>query len=382
MTNHGSEKPGEFMLRALELARELQGRVSPGPSVGAVVAKEGRVIGEGSYHGRGTPHAEVAALAATTEDPRGATIYATLEPCCHRGSTGPCTGAMLAAGVQEVHFSHVDPDPRVSGQGQAQLEAAGVRIVVGEGEDEARRINEGYLMHRTQGRPFVIAKFAASLDGKIAATSGDSRWVSGPETRAWSHELRTRIDAIAVGVSTVLIDDPQLTARLDPSAGSGQAQLAEHQPLRIVIDSRGRTPKDAGVLSCGTPTMIATTDASPEAWRVAMTQAGARVEVLPVDGAGRVSLPALLKHLGESYILTMLVEGGGVLHGSFFDEGLVDKVHAVVAPLIVGGDAPSAVVGRGAERMADALRLNDVTVEHLGGDLLITGYTSARASAV
>ncbi len=373
MSDRGSE-PGEFMSRALELARELQGRVSPGPSVGAVVAKEGRVIGEGSYHGRGTPHAEVAALAATTEDARGATIYATLEPCCHRGSTGPCTEAIIAAGVQEVHFSHVDPDPRVSGQGQAQLEAAGVRIIVGQGEDEARRINEGYLMHRAQGRPFVIAKFAASLDGKIAATSGDSRWVSGPETRAWSHELRTRIDAIAVGVSTVLIDNPQLTARPN-------GEMAEHQPLRIVIDSKGRTPKDASVLGCGTPTLIATTDASPEAWRAEMTQAGARVEVLPDDGAGRVSLPALVKHLGEIDILTMLVEGGGVLHGSFFDEGLVDKVHAVVAPMIVGGDAPSAVVGRGAERMADALRLNDVTIKHLGDDLLIMGYTSARATS-
>jgi diaminohydroxyphosphoribosylaminopyrimidine deaminase/5-amino-6-(5-phosphoribosylamino)uracil reductase len=178
-----------------------------------------------------------------------------------------------------------------------------------------------------------------------------------------------------VGVSTVLIDNPQLTARPN-------GEMAEQQPLRVVLDSRGRTPKDAAVLGCGSKTLIATTEASQEVWRSEMSDAGVRVEVLPDDGAGHVDLHALLKHLGESNVLTLLVEGGGVLHGSFFDEGLVDKVYAVVAPIIVGGDAPSAVVGRGAERMADALRLNEVTVEQLGQDLLVTGYTSARASAV
>lgn len=368
-----TDAPGEYMSRALELARDMQGRVSPGASVGAVVVKDGRIIGEGNYQGQGTPHAEVAALAATTEDPRGATIYVTLEPCCHHGNTGPCTEAVLEAGVAEVHFSHVDPDPRVSGQGQMRLDEAGVRVIVGEGGAEARRINEGYMKHREIGWPLVIAKFAATLDGKIAATSGDSRWVSGPETRVWSHKLRTRIDAIAVGVNTVVVDNPQLTARPND-------ELSERQPLRIVIDSKGRTPKDAAVLSCDAKTLIATTEASPETWREDMAAAGARVEVLPDDGAGRVSLPTLVERLGGMDVLTLLVEGGGVLHGSFFDEGLVDKVHAVIAPMIVGGNAPSAVVGHGAERMADALRLSDVTVEQLGGDLLVTGYTSARAT--
>jgi len=359
--------PSEYMARALELAREMQGRVSPGASVGAVVVKDGRIIGEGSYQGRGTPHAEVAALASTTEDARGATIYVTLEPCCHHGNTGPCTEAVLEAGIAEVHFSHVDPDARVAGKGQKRLEEAGLRVFAGEGEAEARRINEGYLKHRETGRPFVIAKFAATLDGKIAATSGDSRWVSGPETRAWSHEWRTRIDAIAVGVSTVVVDNPQLTARPGD-------QLADRQPLRVVIDSKGRTPKDAGVLSCDAKTLIATTAALSDAWRTEMTEAGARVEVLPDDGSSRVSLPALLDLLGRLDVLTLLVEGGGVLHGSFFDQKLVDKVHAVIAPMIVGGDAPSAVVGRGAECMADALRLRDIEVERLGEDVLITGY--------
>ena len=374
-SERAASQPSDFMSRALDLAREVQGRTSPNPAGGAVLVKDGAIVGEGATEKPGDRHAEVVALQAAGDAAQGATLYVTLEPCCHEGRTPPCTNAIIAAGVSRVHLSHEDPDLNVSGHGCDQLESAGIALSGGDGEAEARRINEGYLMHRTQGRPFVIAKFAASLDGKIAATSGDSRWVSGPETLARSHQLRTRIDAIAVGVSTVLIDNPQLTARPND-------EMAEQQPLRIVLDSRGRTSKAAAVLACGSQTLIATTDASQDAWRTEMSDAGARVEVLPDDGAGHVDLHALLKHLGESDVLTLLVEGGGVLHGSFFDEGLVDKVYAVIAPMIVGGDAPSAVVGRGAERMADALRLHEVTVEQLGQDLLVMGYTSARAAAV
>ncbi len=362
--------PGPFMARALELAREAEGRTSPGASVGAVVVRDGRIVGEGRYEGVGSPHAEVAALRAAGEAARGATLYVTLEPCCHHGRTPPCTDAVIAAGIAEVHCSHIDPDPRVSGRGMAQLEAARIRVVADEGEAEARRINEAYLKHRTSGRPFVIAKFAASLDGKIAATSGDSRWVSGPEARAWSHDLRTRIDAIAVGVNTVLVDDPQLTAR-------PKDRLAERQPLRVVVDSQGHTPADAKVLGCGAKTLVATTEASSKNWRREMEQAGAQVIVLP-DQSGRVSLPALLDHLGRADALSLLVEGGGVLLGSFFDQRLVDKVHAVIAPMIIGGaTAPAAVAGAGAARMADALRLRDVTVERLGEDVLVTGYAQS-----
>jgi diaminohydroxyphosphoribosylaminopyrimidine deaminase/5-amino-6-(5-phosphoribosylamino)uracil reductase len=357
------------MARALELAREFEGRVSPNPSVGAVVVKNGHIVGEGNYRGAGTPHAEAAAIEPAGGDARGAAIYVTLEPHCHQGSAPPCTEAILRAGISEVHFAHIDPDARVAGRGKEELERAGVRVVVGEGELEARRINEAYCKQRATGLPFVIAKFAASLDGKIAATSGDSRWVSGPETLAWSHELRTRIDTIAVGVSTVLIDNPQLTAR--PGG-----QLAERQPLRIVLDSRGRTPRDAAVLSCDAKTLVATTKLSPEPWRAEMEAAGAHVAVLPSAGAGRVELHALLELLGQRDVLSLLVEGGGVLHGSFFDQGLVDKVHAVIAPLIIGGAyAPAAVAGKGVARMADALRLRNVTVERLGDDVLVTGYT-------
>jgi len=370
-------EPGPFMSRALELARELAGRVSPGASVGALVVKGGRIVGEGRYEGPGTPHGEAAAIAAAGEAARGATLYVTLEPCCHEGRTTACTQAILRAGIAEVRCAHIDPDARVSGRGKEELERAGVRVVVGEGEAEARRINEGFIKHRMTGRPLVIAKFAASLDGKIAATSGDSRWVSGRQTLAWSHELRTRIDAIAVGVNTVLVDDPQLTARPgDPSASSGQAGMHERQPLRIVVDSRGRTPREAKSLGCGVPALVATTEASSPQWREQIEGTGAQVEVLPADAGGRVDLPALLDLLGARGVLSLLVEGGGVLLGSFFDQRLVDKVHAVIAPMIIGGaTAPIAVAGEGASRMADALRLRDVTWERLGDDILVTGYT-------
>jgi diaminohydroxyphosphoribosylaminopyrimidine deaminase/5-amino-6-(5-phosphoribosylamino)uracil reductase len=364
------------MKRALSLARQALGTVSPNPAVGAVLVKDGRVVGEGFTQPPGGPHAEVVAIRQAGEAARGAVLYVTLEPCCHHGRTPPCTQAVLAAGVREVHLSHLDPDPHVSGRGKAELESAGVTVFVGEGEEEARRINEAYIKHRTTGLPFVIAKFAASLDGKIAATSGDSRWVSGPESRRWAHRQRTMVDAIMVGVRTVLVDNPQLTARPEPGEGARQADGEPRQPLRVVADSRGRTPAPARVLQGPARTLVATTDASSEPWRQQIHDAGAEVLVLPADPAsGRVELGELLRALGSRDILSLLVEGGGELLGSLFDLGLVDKVQAIVAPSIIGGqEAPAAVAGRGAYRMADALRLRDLTVERLGEDVLVTGY--------
>jgi diaminohydroxyphosphoribosylaminopyrimidine deaminase/5-amino-6-(5-phosphoribosylamino)uracil reductase len=357
----------EPMERALTLARRALGHTSPNPAVGAVLVKDGRVVGEGGTEPPGGAHAEVTALRQAGELARGATMYVTLEPCCHEGRTPPCTRAILEAGVAEVRFSHLDPDPHVSGTGQDELEAAGVRVVVGEGEREARRINEAYIKHRTTGLPFVIAKFASSLDGKIAAASGDSRWVSGPESRERAHQQRTLIDAILVGVATVLLDDPQLTARPGD-------RLAERQPLRVVADSRGRTPPSARVLQADPPALIATTEGSPPGWRQEIAAAGAEVAVLPADDNRRVDLSALLKLLGERDVLALLIEGGGELLGSFFDRGLVDKVQAVVAPLILGGTSFPAVAGRGVRCMPEALRLHEVQVERLGLDILVTGY--------
>ena len=298
-------------------------------------------------------------------------MYTTLEPCSHTGQTPPCADAVAAAGITSVHVGMLDPDERVRGAGVQKLRAAGIEVTVGDGETDAQRLLEAYTKHRLTGLPFVVLKFAATLDGKIAAASGDSRWVGGDEARAWAHQLRTRIDAIMCGVNNVLLDDPHLTAR--PGG-----VLAERQPLRIVADSRGRTPLDAAVLKRDAPTLIATTDASGAEWRKAVEACGADVLVLAADGSGRVDLRALLRTLGQRGVLSLLVEGGGVLHAGFLRAGLADKVHAVIAPKIVGGERYPAVAGQGARTMADALTLRDVDVQRLGDDVLITGYVGER----
>ncbi|MCJ7490839.1 MAG: bifunctional diaminohydroxyphosphoribosylaminopyrimidine deaminase/5-amino-6-(5-phosphoribosylamino)uracil reductase RibD, partial [Dehalococcoidia bacterium] len=370
----------DYMARALELARQALGTTSPNPAVGAVLVKDGRVIGEGHTQPPGGPHAEVVAIEQAGDAARGSTLYVTLEPCRHFGRTPPCTKAIIDAGIREVRFSHEDPDPHGRGQAARELREAGIDVHAGEGEAEARRINEAYIKQRLTGLPFVIAKWAMSLDGKIAATSGDSRWVSGPETREWSHRLRTQIDAIMVGVRTILVDDPQLTARPGGAVPTGRQVDSGRQPLRIVADSRGRMPVTARVLDGPGRALLATTEASSAVWRKQMTEAGAEVLVLP-DVEGRVDVAALLRVLGERQTLSLLVEGGGELLGSFFDCGLVDKMHAVIAPLVIGGrDAPAAVAGRGVERMAEALRLRDVVVDRLGEDTLATGYVTADAA--
>jgi diaminohydroxyphosphoribosylaminopyrimidine deaminase/5-amino-6-(5-phosphoribosylamino)uracil reductase len=362
-----------YMRRALALAERGVGLTSPNPAVGCVIAKEGRVIGEGFYGGPGTRHAEIAALSQAGAAARGTTAYVTLEPCSHAVTREgeprtSCTRALIEAGVSRVVFAIEDADERNAGKGRAALAVAGVEVEEGDGAAEAGRLLEAYIKQRKTGLPFVVVKYAASLDGRIAAASGDSRWVSGPETLRWSHELRTKIDAIMVGVSTVLVDDPQLTAR-------PEGKDAERQPLRIVADSDGRTPLGAKVLDGPAKTLIATTERSPYSWRDSMFLRKVEVLILPEGADGRVSLPDLLRELGKRGVLTLLVEGGGVLHGAFFDQRLVDKVHAVLAPMIIGAaKAPAAVSGRGGQRMADAVRLREITVERLGEDVLVTGY--------
>jgi diaminohydroxyphosphoribosylaminopyrimidine deaminase/5-amino-6-(5-phosphoribosylamino)uracil reductase len=357
----------DYMQRALALAGRALGQVSPNPAVGAVLVRAGRVVGEGFTRPPGGPHAEIVALEQAGEAARGSTLYVSLEPCCHQGRTPPCTDALIAAGVAEVHMAMLDPDANVNGRGRAALEAAGIAVQVGEREEEARRLNEAYIKHRTTGLPFVIAKFAASLDGRIAAASGDSRWISGPQSLQWAHEQRTMVDAIMVGANTILVDNPQLTAR--PGG-----QESERQPLRVVVDGGGRTPANARVLQGPGRALIATGGRSEPSWRQALEAAGAEMLVLPGDGDS-LDLKALLKALAERGVLSLLVEGGGILLGSVFDQGLVDKVQAIIAPMIIGAaKAPAAVAGRGARRLAQARRLREVTVERLGEDILVTGY--------
>jgi diaminohydroxyphosphoribosylaminopyrimidine deaminase/5-amino-6-(5-phosphoribosylamino)uracil reductase len=351
--------------RAIELASRADYRTSPNPMVGAVLLdSDGQVAGEGYHRARGSPHAEEEALAAAGERARGGTLYVNLEPCSHEHRVPSCAQAVIEAGVSRVVASMADPDERVRGAGIRMLEAAGVEVSIGVHEDRARRLNEFYIKHRLTGRPFVTAKFAMSLDGKIATRTGESRWITGEDARAHGHRLRHQHDAILVGINTVISDDPELTARLD-----GQDA---RQPLRVVVDSQLRIRQSARVVSANT--LIATTRAG----RVG----AAEVLRLPAEAGDRVSLPALLDELGKRRVLSVLVEGGGELHAAFFTQGLVDKVYAYVAPVVIGGrDAIGPVGGKGIERLKDAVRLRDIDYARLGDDLLISGYVDVHGDS-
>jgi diaminohydroxyphosphoribosylaminopyrimidine deaminase/5-amino-6-(5-phosphoribosylamino)uracil reductase len=358
------------MRRAFALARRAEGRTSPNPMVGAVIVKDGRVVGEGYHRQAGEPHAEVEALRDAGDSARGATMYVTLEPCAHYGRTPPCVDAIIAAGVAEVYYAVVDPNPLVNGKAHTQLEAAGITARLGLCEDEARELNRPFFKQVTTGRPFVTAKFAMSLDGKIATRAGDSRWISNEAARHRAHELRNVTDAILVGAGTVLADNPRLTTRLSPLSTLWGAEPSDvRHPLRIVADSRCHAPLLAEIFDPALPgkTVLATTAAAPSTHCAELTARGVEVWTLPADGNGRVSLPALLDEIGRRGMLTLLVEGGSELLGAFFAEKLVDRVWAFVAPIIIGGrNAPGPVGGSGIEALAQAMRLRQLHVEMIG----------------
>jgi len=369
-----SEKLSPYMHRALTLARRGLGRTHPNPAVGAVIVREGHIVGEGFHPKAGEPHAEIFALRQAGEAARGATMYVTLEPCVHHGRTPPCVDAIIEAGIAEVHIATLDPNPVVHGKGVEKLRAAGIRVYVGEGEQEARALTEGFAYWIHHRRPWVVAKYAMTLDGKIATRTGHARWITGPEARRWVHELRDTIDAILVGRGTVEADDPQLTTRLPD-------REHVHHPLRIVLDSRGRAPLTARVFSPELPgrTVLATTSAIPTERRRRLEAQGVSVWVLPADDQGRVDLSALLERLGQEGITTLLVEGGATVLGSFWDQGLIHKVHALIAPRIFGGPGPSPIAGRGVARADQAPKLTRVQLAQLGEDVLLTGYVPARS---
>ncbi len=370
------------MARALKLAERALGLSSPNPAVGAVLVKDGRIVGEGWTQAPGQAHAEIVALQQAGAAAAGATLYVTLEPCCHYGRTPPCCEAIVRAGVREVHIAMLDPSPWVAGGGQRHLARAGIVTVLGEHEQEARRLNEGYFKHVATGLPFVAVKWAMTLDGKIATRTGSSFWVTGPAARARVAQLRARSDAVLVGVGTVLADDPQLTVRPELLRAAAPDQPAEpppRQPLRVVLDSRALTPPTARLLQRNGHVLILVTDHAPADRRAALAAAGAEVVVVP-EQHGRVHLPAALQLLGERGVTSVLVEAGGTLVAALLEAGLVDKVYAFIAPKIVGGtNALTPVEGTGLDNMAQALALRDVTVEQLGDDLLVTGYLPGAA---
>jgi diaminohydroxyphosphoribosylaminopyrimidine deaminase/5-amino-6-(5-phosphoribosylamino)uracil reductase len=364
----------DYMEQAISLARLALGQTSPNPAVGAVVVKDDGVVGQGYTQPAGSWHAEIVALNQAGEKARDATMYVTLEPCCHYGRTPPCTRALIAAGIREVHLSMIDPNPIVSGRGKEELEKAGVITYLGEHEAEAREITEAYAKYITTGMPFVTVKFAASLDGKIATKSGDSKWISGDESRRYAHNLRYTSDAIMAGVNTVLADDPYLTAR---SCG-GRGGTVRKQPLRVIVDGKARTPPMAQVFKQPGKTVLALGRSATAEEKRVFSQVGAELIELPSAGE-RVDLEKLFHTLGERGITSVLVEGGGVLIGSLFDSGLVDKVIAFIAPIVIGGkEAKTPVSGKGVDKVVDSLKLERVKVEKSGEDVLVSGYVPKR----
>lgn len=362
-----------WMRIALDLAAKAVGQTSPNPLVGAVLVKDGQIVGTGYHRKAGGPHAEVYALQEAGEKAHGADLYVTLEPCSHVGRTPPCANAVIAAGVRRVVAAMVDPNPRVSGAGLERLRQAGIVVETGVLGEEAARLNAPFITYITLNRPYVLWKAAMSLDGKVATRTGASRWISSPASRQLVHQVRSHQDAIMVGSGTVLKDDPLLTARLP-----GQSAADLRQPVRIIIDSTLRVPLTARCLQPDTPgrAIVATTDAAP-AYRLAEFQAHG-VEVWQSVGvAGKVDLVQLLKDLAAMEITSILLEGGPTLASSMLDLHLIDACMLFVAPMLLGGaTAPGVLGGLGVAAPADAPRLANATWREIGGDLLIKGQIS------
>ncbi|MEP6755278.1 MAG: bifunctional diaminohydroxyphosphoribosylaminopyrimidine deaminase/5-amino-6-(5-phosphoribosylamino)uracil reductase RibD [Chthonomonadales bacterium] len=355
-----------FMSRALELAGK--GFTHPNPMVGCVLVKDGRIIGEGYHHQAGMPHAEVEAIRSATESVARATAYVTLEPCSHFGRTPPCALALQEVGVSRVVCASVDPNPKVSGQGIASLRSSGIQVEVGLLEAECTRLNEAIFHFQKTGLPFVTLKCATTLDGKTATATGDSRWITGDESRANVHLERARSGAVLVGVGTAIADDPMLDARLDPKP--------DIQPTRIILDPNLRLPLSSRlVLSAREIPVIVVTGASALSERqVALEVAGVAVVRVECKAHSGLDLHEVKRLLAIRGINSIYVEGGGKTHAAFLNSGVADRVSWYIAPKIVGGaSAPTGVEGVGIERMADALELHSVETKTFGKDLLITG---------
>jgi diaminohydroxyphosphoribosylaminopyrimidine deaminase / 5-amino-6-(5-phosphoribosylamino)uracil reductase len=360
----------QYMRLALRLAAKGAGWVSPNPMVGAVVVKDGQIVGQGFHRRVGAPHAEVEALRQAGEAAKGADLYVTLEPCNHQGRTPPCTQAILTAGVRQVIIASIDPNPMVTGGGAEYLKSRGLMVETGVLEVEARRLNEAWFHFMKTGRPWVIAKAACSLDGKIATAGGESQWLTGEAARAFGHRLRHRVDAILVGIETVLSDDPQLTTRLPRGRGK--------DPIRIVLDSKLRIPLTAKLLHLDSPapTWVACAAAAHHEKIRALKELGAEVLVFEPE-SGRVPLKPLLQLLGDQQVQSLLVEGGAEVLGSFFDQKLIQTFRFFYAPKLLGGDLARGVLGgHGVFHLQDAHQARNLRWRRLGPDLLLSGYLS------
>jgi diaminohydroxyphosphoribosylaminopyrimidine deaminase / 5-amino-6-(5-phosphoribosylamino)uracil reductase len=346
----------DWMMKALALAERGRGFVEPNPLVGAVVVRDGRLVAEGWHQRYGQAHAEVNALAAAGEAARGATLYVTLEPCCHVGKTPPCTDAVIRAGVVRVVAAMSDPFPQVAGQGMEQLRQAGLAVEVGLCEAEGRRLNAPYLKLLAKGRPYVHAKWAMTLDGKMATRTGDSKWISNEASRRRVHKLRGRMDAIVVGIGTVLADDPLLTAR----------PPGPRTPARVVLDRRGRTPPTS---------QLARTARETPTWIVTAGEPAPQLAALGCRVLSFLDVAGLLDEMGRLRITNVLVEGGAAVLGSFLDAREIDEVHVFIAPRLAGGAGANAPIGgHGAGQIADALTLAEWQAEMIDGDVYLHGW--------
>jgi diaminohydroxyphosphoribosylaminopyrimidine deaminase/5-amino-6-(5-phosphoribosylamino)uracil reductase len=356
------------MRRALELAARARGRTSPNPMVGAVLVKDGAVVGEGFHAYAGSDHAEVIALREAESAAAGSTLYVSLEPCCHQGRTPPCVDQIIRAGVSRVVGACLDPNPAVNGKGFAALRAAGIAVDVGLLAEEAARLNEAFFTFVRLGRPFVILKAAASLDGKIATRTGDSRWITGESARQHVHHIRNEVDAVLVGIGTILRDDPLLTTRLGIPD--------QRDPARIIVDNLARLPLRAKVINRASTatTILAVSEMAPQARLEALQREGVQVLVVP-ESPRRVSLRKLMQALGAMGILSVMIEGGAEINGSALEEGIVDKLLLFLAPLVIGGKTtPTAVGGDGVETLSQATHLRSLRIERFGEDILFEGY--------
>lgn len=349
----------KFMRRALELARKGAGAVEPNPMVGAVVVRGGKIVGEGWHREFGGPHAEVFALKKAGARAKGATMYVTLEPCSpHPKKTPPCSEILAQSGLKRVVIAMKDPNPAVDGRGLAMLRKAGIRAETGLLQDEALRLNAAFVKYRRTGLPYVLSKWAMTLDGKIATRTGDSRWISCEKSRAWLHRLRDEYQAILIGANTALRDDPGMR---------GRARL----PIRIILDSYARVPLDAKVVRTarGHRTIIAVSANAPAEKIRGLQRAGVEVIQLEV-----MDMYVLLEELAGAGIIKIMVEGGGEVHASLFEDKLVDEVCVFVAPKIAGGaEAKTPVEGEGVAKMADALELDDLVIDRIDCDVVIRG---------
>jgi diaminohydroxyphosphoribosylaminopyrimidine deaminase/5-amino-6-(5-phosphoribosylamino)uracil reductase len=358
---------------ALSLARLAVGYTSPNPAVGTVVVKDGLIVGMGYTQPAGSEHAEVMALRQAGDKAKGATMYITLEPCSHYGRTPPCTQAIIAAGISEVYIALLDPNPVVSGRGVGRLNEEGIKTHIGMCQQEAYEINEAYIKHITVGLPFIIAKFAMSLDGKIATKAGDSKWITKEEARKYVHGLRYTVDAIMVGANTVILDNPYLTAR----GCGGRGGIKKAQPIRLVVDSKGRVPLNAHIFEPPGEVLLAVAAPFDSAKKEKFVEMGAEVVELPAR-EDLVDIMELLKLLGRREIVTVLVEGGGKLLGSLFDHHLVDKVLAFISPIIIGGREAVSVGGDGVDSITKALHLSRIDIRNFGDDILVSGYVDKQ----